>query len=79
MLQIASGFQTLGLELAKYTAVDAKQLQNTMFPSPTDSTDDGLRLSTEEYIKYKKSYVKHLHFDPIIPNLSKFFISPTPD
>ena len=72
MLQISSGFQTLGLELAKYTAVDAKQLQNALFPPPRDFKVGGLILSTEEYIKYKKSYVKHLQFDPILPNLSKF-------
>ena len=69
----------MGLELAKYTAVDAKQLQSALFPSPTDSRDGGLILSTEEYIKYKKSYVRHLQFDPSLPNLSEFFISPTPD
>ena len=31
-----------------------------------------MRSSEEEYVKYKKRYVKHLQFDPALQNLSKF-------
>ena len=57
------------------TAIDAKQLYNAiqqMFSPSADPSGDELRLSMEEYIKYKKRYVKHLQFDPDLQNLSKF-------
>ena len=57
------------------TAIDEEALQKSfrqIFSSSANPNDDGLRLSTEEYIKYKKRYVKHLQFDPDIQNLSKF-------
>ena len=56
-------------------AIDEERLQKAiqqMFSAPADPKDDGRRLSIEEYIKYKKRYVKHLQFDPDIQNLSKF-------
>ena len=57
------------------TAMDEEHLQKAIqqaFSAPADPKDNGLRLSIEEYIKYKKRYVKLLQFDPDIQNLSKF-------
>ena len=57
------------------TAIDAKQLYSAiqqMFSPSADPNGDELSLLMEEYIKYKKIYVKHLQFDPDLQNLSKF-------
>ena len=62
-------------DIRAHTAIDGDRLQKTlqqMFASQADHKDDGLRLSKEEYMKYKKSYAKHLQFNPNIQNLSKF-------
>ena len=67
-------------ELHANTAIDEEPLQEAlqqMFSEPVDPKDEGLRLSMEEYIKYKKRYVKHLQFDPDLQNLSNFSISLT--
>ena len=59
-------------------AIDEERLQKAiqqMFSAPADPKDDGMKLSIEEYIKYKKRYVKNLQFDPDIQNLSKLFFS----
>ena len=61
-------------ELFANTAIDGERLQKAlqqMFLSPADPKNEGLRLTMEKYIKYKKRYVKHLQFDPDIQNLSK--------
>ena len=62
-------------DLIAHTAIDEEPLKKAlqqMFASTADPKDEGLRLSMEEYIKYKKRYVKHLLFDPNLQNLSKF-------
>ena len=67
-------------DLYANTAIDEERLQKAlqqMFSEPADPKDEGLRLSMEEYIKYKKRYVKHLQFDPDLQNLSNFSISLT--
>ena len=56
------------------TAIDGERLQNALrqfFPSSAGTKEVELRTHMEEYIKYKKSYVKHLEFDPDLKNLSK--------
>ena len=56
------------------TVIDGERLQNALrqfFPSSTGSKEVELRTLMEEYIKYKKRYVKHLQFDPDLKNLSK--------
>ena len=47
-----------------------KALQHMLFSS-TGSNNAGQRIMLEEYIKYKKAYVKHLQFNPDSQNLSK--------
>ena len=57
------------------TAIDAEQLQKSlqqMLSPKADQKEDDLRLLMDEYIKYKKRYVKHLQFNPDNHNLSKF-------
>ena len=56
------------------TAIERDRLQNAIrqfFPSLAGTKEAELRTYMEEYIKYKKSYVKHLQFDPDLKNLSK--------
>ena len=61
------------------TAIDGEHLFNAfqqMFSTLADPKQDGLyKLSMEKYTKYKKSYIKHLQFNPEVKNLSKFSIS----
>ena len=47
-----------------------KVLQQMLFSS-TGSNNAEQRIMLEEYIKYKKAYVKHLQFNPDSQNLSK--------
>ena len=64
--------------LSGYTAIDEEPLQKAlqqMFSEPADPKSEGLKLTMEEYIKYKKRYVKHLQFNPNLTNLSECFIS----
>ena len=56
------------------TAMDREQLQNALwqfFPSSAGTKEAELRTYLEEYIKYKKSFVEHLQFDPDLKNMSK--------
>ena len=73
-------YEFYNMEHTTNTAIDEERLQKAIqqiFFAPADPKDDALRLSIEEYIKYKKRYVKHLQFDPDLQNLSKLFF-PTP-
>ena len=58
------------------TAIDGDRLQKALrllFPSLAAGTKEvKLRAFTEEYVKYKRRYVKHLQFDPDLKNLSKY-------
>ena len=47
-----------------------KALQQMLFSS-MGSNNAEQRIMLEEYIKYKKAYVKHLQFNPDSQNLSK--------
>ena len=61
------------------SAIDAEQLQKALQQMVSPNAEDSLRLLMDEYIKYKKGFVKHLQFNPDNQNLSKFFISPIPE
>ena len=80
-ITIVLGFHTLSLELDKYLhEIDGTQLYSALqqmlsLPGGLKEEED---VWMEEYIRYKKRYVKHLLFNQDLPNLSKFLISSEP-
>ena len=58
-------------------AIDGERLYNALqqLLLSRNPEEDMMTLAMEEYIKYKKSYVKHLQFNQDIKNMSKFYLN----
>ena len=52
--------------------LDLQREFDQTFPIATKKKEDALKSLTEGYLNYKRSYVKHLLFNPDTPNLSEF-------
>ena len=73
------GLRKLAQRLAAHFTVTEKELENgvtQLFPNSRDKKEGDMRLLMEKYMVYKRNYMKHLHFDSKLENLSKFSILP---
>ena len=69
---IKSGLKSL-IEELKSASYSLRKLHvpDLEFYESSRKKEDGLKSLIEEYINYKQSFVKHLHFDPEAENLSE--------